>query len=197
MNVLFVLENEKLSTFYLVQFSQTTKRITRITPDFQMQEGTSLGELYVTDSLDICLTKVGQQFELEVPHFIILEQQVLLSFLFKNREQLEVSNPSEFMINNHTYKKKKSTLTREQLAEFIQFQQDPDGTYQIFERQEHIIRLIKNELLENKNPIVMQKKFKELKNKLHTNIGMKQFMTVFKTYVTSSHKQQLERVTEV
>lgn len=58
-----------------------------------------------------------------------------------------------------------------------------------FSRQEHVLRLVKNELTASKNPIVIQKKYKELRSHIQTNLTVGQVLKLLTIYVSSEQKK--------
>lgn len=192
MNVLFVLADGKKSTFYLFELNESQKMLTYFLPEFEIN-GMTVAEWYEETSLDGFVSLLKSEKNLDQLDYLVLKKTQLIDYLFTNSDAITVSNPSEFTFEDdatRVFKKGKQTLDRNDFEKFITYQQT--GDLSIFRRQEHVLRLIKEEILDKGSMVTIPKRFASFKKIVDTDLGMKQAVNFLSLYQKAG-KQSIKR----
>ncbi len=209
MNLLFVLEDGKDSCFYLFSLKDKEKKMLRISPRQQVGQH-KLGDIYTAaaDTTDFCRKIERLPFMIEndffnenhspfrVNNFLVVQKKSLSEFLFSQNETVLVSNPTTFTWHNSSgpdvmFKKGKLTLSQIGFDHFISYQEDAPGVFGVFERQEHVLRLIKNRVAGGTSLVNIAKRFKELTKLVDTNMKLSDAMKIFVSYQDTKGKKIL------
>lgn len=184
MNVLFILEDGACTTFYLYLLKDRKKKLLRFAPEVRYPAGETLGQVYARLTLEEFLSFFGTATQLSIDHFVVADKGQVIDFLFKSNHEQTINNPEPFthLATGQRFEKGKQRVARQQLDQFISYQRDGDMQFGIFERQEHVLRLIKNELLSDKRLTALPKKFNELNKNVQTNMKLPTLLKFFKAY---------------
>lgn len=203
MNVLFVLDAEMNSCFYLLSLDKTGKILLRFGPE-QKIVNRVLGDVYKgfgDDSKGFCQWLQGA-LRVEIKHYVILTEDSLCDFLFAKEDVVEVRNPKAFSFHGVTngdnpwikdsqnFPKGPQSLDFATFLKFITYQEDEPGVYGIYNRQEHVMRLIKESLLSSFNPMVLTKTARHLLHLVNTDLGLTDCLRLVGKYQESKGKMQ-------
>ncbi|MCB5953469.1 hypothetical protein [Enterococcus sp. CWB-B31] len=196
MNMLFIFEDGMATTFYLYLLKDGKKKLLRFSPEVQYQSGETLSQKYRLLSTTAFIDFFETAVQLKIENFVIADKERVLDFLFKNKQELVINNPATFTYtaSDRYFEKGKQHVTKAALTDFISYQLDAPNQLGIFERQEHVLRLIKNELVGDKRITAIPKKFNELNKSVTTNMKLPTLLKFFKAY-RETDKGKTQRLT--
>lgn len=183
MTMLFVIEDGGQTTFYVYVLQGGKKKLMRFAPDLLLTDGERLAQKYDQLSITDFLVLLKAMTGLEIKSYIIGTKEKIVDFLMKDNKKVTISNPATFVYGKETvFEQGKLTVDKKELVEFITYQLDKEQQQGIFERQEHVLRLIKNELLRDKRLTALPRKFNRLKQSIETNLGLSGMLKFFNAY---------------
>lgn len=203
MNVLFVLDAEMNSCFYLLSLDKTGKTLLRFGPEQKIADRI-LGDVYQSfadDSKGFCQW-LQEALQVEIKHYVILTEDALCDFLFAKEDVVEVRNPKAFTFHGVTngdnpwvkdrqdFPKGPQSLDFAAFLRFITYQEDAPGVFGIYNRQEHVMRLIKESLLSSFNPVSLTKTARHLLRLVNTDLGLTDCLRLVGKYQESKGKMQ-------
>ncbi len=192
MNVLVIMEDKTMATFYVLQLSSKGRELVRINP-FLNYEQSTLIDIYQKNTFDQVMDAVRQVIAQPIEKYAILNQEHMIHLFFQEVPALEVSNRKACDVASENgemihFSKGKIMLTERMATLFIRYPKVPTVDKEAFTRQEHFLRLIKNYLLKNKNPIHLHKRFQMLLKQVTTNLSLKDVLTLLSIYSQSKEK---------
>lgn len=202
MNLLFILADGQNSCFYLLSLINGNKRLLRVAPN-QMLNQREVATIYNSTAR---LTDFRGQLEnyisslqIDAPIFkidriVIVETEALRDFLFRDTEKITVQNPKDFTWHNQgeadvLFKRGKLLLNKNDFEQFISYQEDTPGNLGIFERQEHVLRLIKNQVIEKNNPVMITRRFKEFTKLVTSDLKLTDVMKLLTIYQVNKREK--------
>gem|GEM_PF-3412233 len=195
MNLLVVLENSDRATFYVVKLNKQSRELIRINPYGKYFSKSNLVQLYFTSGINEIAEVISKLTMFTIDRYIILNQIQVVALLYQEVEQIIVTNPVSFenQVNGegtHHFATGKLTLSQSQLLSFIQYPETEVVDRAALTRQEHVLRLIKNYLLKNKNPFQLRKRFQSLLNQLQTDLSFKDLLSIYGVYSQVNEKMK-------
>lgn len=184
MNILFIIEDGKCSTFFLATMTKNKKiQLLRIAPTYQIQ-GSSIESFFLTDTREIFLKRVNESF-VEVSAYLIVNQEVILQACFDKNTTCHLSNSTIFTRNIQEtafiYEKGVLHLTKEQVREFFRFVEG-QNIPSLFDRQEQLVRMLKNNNFNGKKTLEMVQVLHRFYPEVETNITWKKGIEFFFAY---------------
>lgn len=148
MNILFIYDDREKSSFFLYNLKKGINQLIRFSPEVPVENST-LGLLYTQISIEKFLIVFSKQFSVDVRKYLVLTKANSLKAISEagleedgkisitvNKEFTALKNRQHFIPGNHR-------LSLKELDAYITYQVDDDGQLDVFERQEDIIRLMK------------------------------------------------------
>lgn len=184
LTILFIIEDGLKTTFYLYILREGKKRLIRFSPNLLFTDGESLAQKFITLSMDELLTLFGTLTQLTIKNYVVGNKKEIVGFLLRNESSILISNPQAFTYEAEDiiFNQGKVRADQRLLEAFISYQVDEGNAQGIYERQEHVLRLLKNDLLRDKRITAMPKRFNQLKKLIRTNIGVSDLLKFFKAY---------------
>lgn len=191
LRMLFVIEDGLQTTFYLYLLQGGKKKLLRFSPNLQLPDGESLAQKYMQLSITDFLRLLHGMTRVEVKDYIIGTKEKIIDFLLKDRTSMTIENPQAFVYGagKTTFSKGEITVDKKGLSEFMTYPSDESNPQGIFERQEHMLRLIRNELLREKRLTAIPRKFSRLKKSIETNVGLSDMLKFFSAYRERGNEQ--------
>lgn len=200
MTILFILSAQDNSCFYVYTIDGK-KHLLRVGPSYRIGDDT-LGNIYyrLSNVYDIKMI-IEENFSLKIDRIVVLPVNQLRKFLFATNRTISVRNPKAFtfhrvqenfppsLLEMEKFPKGSLVLDENSFLRFITYQEDLPGVYGIFERQEHILRLIKEELFDSLNPIKLTKRFNEFKQVVDTDLSIKDVIQLASLYKDSKGRK--------
>lgn len=173
MGTLLIIDDNQNSTFYY--YCSTGKKyiLMRFLPETVTENKVYLSEQFTLLDKSEFMLWFAKEFNLPVKNYIVVTKENLLKIIMEELSQngvITISNPSEFSQEGVDFKRGKQKVTFEELEIFFTCYPDSSERFTVFSRQEHVIRLYKQKILEKKNPISLVKKFNQLKKSIDTNL---------------------------
>ncbi|EME8175625.1 LCP family protein [Enterococcus faecium] len=210
MNVLFILAADSQSCFYLLSLEKE-KTLLRLGPD-RVIANQPLGERYVEfdGEMNGFCRWLAEQLDLTIDHHVVLTQAALCDFLFAKEPTIEVRNPQAFTYHGHVtgtadiidqknceeaFPKGPQSLDAAAFLRFITYQEDAPGVFGVFARQEHVLRLIKEQMLSSVNPTKILRKFNGLKKYIQTDLNISDLLKLFTAY-QEGRGSKIKRITQ-
>lgn len=211
MNVLFILAANNQSCFYLLSLKKQEKTLLRLGPE-QVLAGQKLGEVYATfgaKQKEFCHW-LANALAGTIDHYVVLTEENLRAFLFAKQETIEVRNPQAFTYHGQAqetasnndpknceeaFPKGPQSLDSAAFLRFITYQEDAPGVFGVFARQEHVLRLIKEQMLSSVNPTKILRKFNELKKYIQTDLSISDLLKLFSSY-QEGRGSKFKRITQ-
>lgn len=211
MNVLFILAADNQSCFYLLSLKKQEKTLLRLGPE-QVLAGQKLGEAYATfgaKQKEFCHW-LANALAGTIDHYVVLTEENLRAFLFAKQETIEVRNPQAFTYHGQAqetasntdpknceeaFPKGPQSLDSAAFLRFITYQEDAPGVFGVFARQEHVLRLIKEQMLSSVNPTKILRKFNELKKYIQTDLSISDLLKLFSSY-QEGRGSKFKRITQ-
>lgn len=184
LTILFIIEDGLKTTFYLYVLREGKKRLIRFSPDLFLADGESMAQKFITLSMEELLVLFEKLTNLTIKNYVVGSKKEIVGFLLREEQSVTINNPQVFVYEAEeiTFKQGKMVADRRTLEAFISYQVDEGNAQGIYERQEHVLRLLKNDLLRDKRITAMPKRFNQLKKLIQTNIGVSDLLKFFKAY---------------
>ncbi|MGG5316828.1 hypothetical protein [Enterococcus sp. AZ072] len=197
MNVLFIFDDEEKSSFFLYNLQRGTNRLIRFSPELPTEKST-LGSLYTLVPIEQFLVLFSKTFALDVRKYLILTKSNSLKAVAEagldedgkilitvHKEFIALKNRQQFLPGKHY-------LSLEELDAYISYQIDEDGRLDVFERQEDIIRLMKQKTVRPKLTSITQK-YGTVKEFSGNNLSLKDMIKMGTGYLAkgSAHMDKL------
>ncbi|WYJ91675.1 hypothetical protein A5888_003443 [Enterococcus sp. 9E7_DIV0242] len=184
LTILFIIEDGLKTTFYLYVLREGKKRLIRFSPDLLLADGESMAQKFITLSMEELLVLFEKLANLTIKNYVVGSKKEIVGFLLREEQSITINNSQAFVYEAEeiTFKQGKMVADRRTLEAFISYQVDEGNAQGIYERQEHVLRLLKNDLLRDKRITAMPKRFNQLKKLIRTNIGVSDLLKFFKAY---------------
>lgn len=173
METLFVIDNKLNSTFYYYSSEHDKNLLVHVLPETITETKIHLGEQFSLLNRSDFIAWFSTEFDLPVKTYVVITKEELLKIVMEELAQNElvtISNPSEFVQENIRFKCGKQKVTFKELDVFLTYDPNVSEGSSIFVRQEHIVRLYKQKVQKIKNPVILVKKFNQLKSAVDTNL---------------------------
>ncbi|WP_270344614.1 hypothetical protein [Enterococcus thailandicus] len=194
MQILAVIDNDEKSTFFVACLDKKSFEVERILPMYTMNDKT-ISQIYKENSMEDFIAILNGKINYRIENFIVISINVLIDVLFSLKSTVIISNKKNFIHIDESSGKKavfpkgKMELNKCEIYKYLEFIPEELDYDAFFSRQEHVLRLVKNELTASKNPIVIQKKYKELRSHIQTNLTVGQVLKLLTIYVSSEQKK--------
>lgn len=187
MKVLFIFDDQKESTFYLYDLKDGKNQLLRFSPEILIREKT-LGQLFVEHPIEKFMAYFNVAFEITVEKYLVMKKSEGLAAVkesgLDNAGFFQVENPTSFtaLQNGRHYDSGTLFLTMTEVAAYISWQIDDDGTFGVFTRQEDVIRLMKKKLLKPRLSTIT-KNIGNVNSHIQTNLGIKDMLKLGQGYL--------------
>jgi anionic cell wall polymer biosynthesis LytR-Cps2A-Psr (LCP) family protein len=160
------------------------KRLLRFSPELLLPDGNYLAQKYMQLPIKDFLVLLKAMTGLGIKSYIIGTKEKIVDFLLKDKASLTLDNPQSFVYEKEqlAFDQGEITVDRKALRAFITYQLDEGALQGIFERQEYVLRLLRNELLSEKRLTAIPRKFNRLKRSIETNMGLSELLKFFNAY---------------
>lgn len=197
MNILFIYDDREKSSFFLYNLRRRVNQLICFSPEFPVENST-LGFLYTQTSIEKFLIIFSKQFSLDVRKYLILTKTNSLKAIaevgLENDGKISITVKKEFttLKNQQKFFPGKQRLTLEELDAYITYQVDDDGQLDVFERQEDIIRLMKQKTVRPKLSSITQN-YGTVKEFSGNNLSLKDMLKMGSGYLAkgSAHMDKM------
>lgn len=175
MESLLVIDDSQRSTFYYYCSTNEKNILIRLLPETTAKKNEHLGKQFSSLNRLEFIEWFSSEFGLKVKTYIVITKEKLLKIIMEELSQngvVTISNPYEFTQEGFDFKRGKQKVTLEELEIFFTCYPDSSEHFAIFSRQEHVLRLYKQKIQAKKNPILLVKKFNQLKKSVDTNLTL-------------------------
>ncbi len=197
MNVLFIFDDREKSSFFLYNLKKGTNQLIRFSPELPSAKST-LGSLYTQLPIDQFLILFSRTFSLDVRKYLVLTKRNSLKAVAEagldNDGKILITVQKEFMAlkKRQQFTPGKHRLSLEELDAYISYQIDEDGRIDVFERQEDIIRLMKQKTVRPRLTSITQN-YGTVKEFSGNNLSLKDMVKMGTGYLAkgSAHMDKL------
>lgn len=197
MNVLFIFDDNEKSSFFLYNLKKGNNRLARFSPELPVGKSV-LGNLYMTVPIEQFLQLFSDAFSLDVQKYLILKKTDSLRAVAEAGLEADGKIPvtvyKEFTAakNNQHFNPGQQRLSLEELDAYISYQVDDDGRLDVFERQEDVIRLMKQKTVRPKLSSIT-KNYGTVKEFSGNNLSLKDMLKMGTGYLAkgSAHMDKL------
>lgn len=184
LTVLFIIEDGLKTTFYLYVLNGSRKKLLRFSPELLLTDGASLAQKFMDLPIDKFLLLFEAMTHLSIQNYVISNKKELVAFLLRDSERVLIENPQAFTYEaeNYRFDQGEIAVDQGQMEAFISYQLDNGNPEGIYERQEYVLRLIRNDLLRDKRITAIPKRFNALKKRIRTNLGVSDLLKFFRAY---------------
>ncbi|MGM0215555.1 hypothetical protein [Enterococcus sp. AZ109] len=197
MNVLFIFDDNEKSTFFLYNLKKGNNRLARFSPEAPVGKSV-LGNLYMSVPIEQFLQMFSKVFSLDVSKYLILKKADSLRAVaeagIESDGKISVTVYKEFTAvkNNQQFRTGTQRLSLAELDAYISYQIDDDGRLDVFERQEDVIRLMKQKTVRPKLSSIT-KNYGTIKGFSGNNLSLKDMLKMGTGYLAkgSAHMDKV------
>lgn len=193
MKVMFVYDDGPDSSFFLYNLDGGINGLMRISPEVKIMSST-LGKLYQRLTMEEFLAGFSDAFSLDVRKYLTLSKADLLGGIEyagldrDGKVEVEVEKDFVAVLNGKGYKKGTQRLDIKDIEAYVHYQIDQDGSFDVFTRQEDIIRLMRKRSASSSLRAIT-KNYGTVKEHTASNLNLKDMLLMGKGYLSKGDKR--------
>lgn len=190
MKVLFVFDDGQQSSFFVYDLG-SQQSLWRVSPEIKLN-GVTLGELYITTPITTFLQYFSVAFGVTVEKYLLLKKTEGLEAIkeagLESDGKLAVTVAKSFtaLKNQQHFPAGEQRLTLTEIDAYISYQIDEDGSFDVFTRQEDLIRLMKWKTVKPSLSTIT-KNFGTVKEHANSNLGLRDMLKLGSGYLSKGN----------
>lgn len=196
MKVLFVFDDGDRSSFFVYDLGRQ-QSLWRVAPEIKLR-GVSLGELYLNSPITTFLQYFSVAFGIEITKYFVLAKAEGLAAIKASgldpdgKLTVTVTKSFTALKNGQRFHQGEQRLTLPEIDAYISYQIDEDGRWDVFTRQEDLIRLMKWKTVKPSLTTITQN-FGTVKEHANSNLGLRDMLKLGSGYLSKGNAQMAKQ----
>lgn len=193
MKVLFIFDDGAKSSFFLYDLIGGRNRLWRIAPEIAINQ-VALGDLYLDTPIEKFLQYFSIAFDTPVDKYLIVTKAEGLEAIkeagLNEQGLLAVTIEKDFtaLSSGESFHQGEHLLNLQQVDAYLTYQIDADGSFDVFKRQEDLIRLMKWKTVKPSLSTIT-KNFGTVKEHTNSNLGLRDMLKLGSGYLAKGNAQ--------